>query len=650
MSLSPSVDTREQSISTFLRGISTADAGSVGEFEWGPVNEPFHVTDVNSLLEMVHKPSDSRYIDWFAAFNFLSYSNSLWLIRIIDNDTARNASLVGSPVLIENNRAFNSLNEGGSLTQIIVGRYPGVLANHLRVIIVDAFTYKNLPTKYANVFSNAPATSTYAKANNAVNDEMHVAVIDEDGYVTGNAGAVLEKWEFLSKARDGKFENGSDAFWMNVINRESIYIYASNNPSTTPGGKGVLSVAISDAGENYTYADVTLTGDGAGATAVAEIVAGEITEIIVTNKGTGYTTAPTVTITGDGAGATATATLGNAEFTTVIGTVIRGTNGSSFVNLTAIVNSVLSGGTAGNKATIGDFTNGWAIFQDTERFSTQLYYLGSGHTDETRHIVAKFAIDNVAEHRKDCLFAHSPRLTDVKNQTQSQAFNNVSRFYTLTRSDSSYSVRDSGWKTQYDPYNDVIRWIPLDADMAGLCANTDAVADLWWSPAGKTRGKIKNVIDLAWSPNKSTRDLLYPLSINSIINTTGEGVVLMGDRTGQLKETPFSYINVRRLFNMLKRKIGTAAEQFLFEFNDVFSRNQFVNMVEPELGTIQSRRGITAYKVVCDESNNTPAIIDRGEFVGTILIKPARSINFIRLNFVAVGNSVTFEEAATIQF
>jgi hypothetical protein len=650
MALSPGVETREQSISTFLRGVGTSDAASVGEYEWGPINEPFHVTDTNSLLETLHKPSNARYVDWFAAFNFLSYSNSLWLTRVADNNTARNAKLTGTSVLIENSRAFNLLMEGASLNQVVLGRYPGELANHVRVIIVDAFTYKDLPSKYANVFSGAPSTSTYAKTNNASNDELHVAVIDDDGYVTGNAGAVLEKWEFVSKARDGKFENGNEAYWMNVINRESKYIYASNTPATTPGGKGILSIAVTKGGSNYTYADVTIVGDGSGAKAVAEIANGEITEIIITNKGTGYVTAPTVTITGDGVGATATATLGNAEFDDAFGIVVRGTNGTSFVNMTAIVNSVLSGGTSGDKASIGDFMNGWLNYQDTERFSTQLYFLGSGHSDEARHIVAKHAIDNVAEYRKDCLLAHSPRLTDVKNQTQSQAFNNVARFYTLTRSDSSFSVRDTGWKTQYDPYNDVIRWIPLDADIAGLCANTDAVADLWWSPAGKNRGKIKNVIDLAWSPNKPTRDLLYPLSINSIISTVSDGVVLMGDRTGQLKETPFSYINVRRLFNMLKRKIGNAAETFLFEFNDVFSRNQFINMVEPELETIQSRRGITAYKVVCDDTNNTAAIVDRGEFVGTILIKPARSINFIRLNFVAVGNSVTFEEAATIQF
>lgn len=650
MALSPGVETREQTVSNFLRAVGTSDAATVGEYEWGPVNSPVLLNDPNSLLATLHKPTDERYIDWFCAFNFLSYSNALWVTRVIDRVTAKNSTLIDTPILIENEKVFSSVIEGATLTNTVIGRYPGDLANHVRVIIVDALTYPDLPTDYKNIFSGPPSTSSYADLVNASNDELHVAVIDEDGYVTGNAGTLLESWEFLSKARDGKSESGNDAYWMNVINRESKYIYITNQPTISVGGSGISEITITNAGSNYTFVDIDIVGDGAGATAVANVESGQITEVIITNKGTGYTTAPTIVITGDGTDAELTVVLGAAEFDENFGTIIRGKTGVSFANLAAPINSVLSGGTSGDKAPIGEFMNGWLIYQDAEAFPTQLYFLGSGHSDEARHLVAKHAIDNVGEYRKDCLIAHSPRLTDVKRQTQTQALANIRRFYTLTRASSSYSMRDSGWKSQYDPYNDVVRWIPLDADMAGLCANADAVADLWWSPAGYNRGKLKNVIELAWSPNKPSRDVLYTSSINSIISTPNEGVVLIGDRTSQNKETPFSYINVRRLFNMLKRKISTAANSFLFEFNDVFTRRQFVNMVKPDLETIQGRRGITAFHIICDETNNTPAVIDKGEFVGTILIKPARSINFIRLNFVAVGNVVSFEEASSVQF
>ena len=650
MALSPGLETRENSISNFLRAVSTSSAASVGEFEWGPVNSPFVVSDPNSLLEAVHKPTDTRYVDWFSAFNFLSYSSTLWLTRVIDRATAKNSTLVGTAVLADNQATFEALMDGVALTNTVIGRYPGALANNIRVIVVDASTYESLPSKYSGIFSAPPATSSYAKRLNSVNDELHVAVIDEIGYITGNAGAVLESWEFLSKGRDGKSEAGNEAYWANVINRESKFIYVTNAPATTDGGKSVSGITISAGGSAYTYADIEITGTGSGALAVAGITGGVITEIIITEPGTGYTTAPTITVTGDGTGATLTGVLGSAEFDDAFGTTMRGTVGRSYTNLTAVINSQLTGGTNGGKPSVGDYTRGWDNYSDTESFPVQLYYLGSGHSDESRHLVANHVINNIAEARKDCLFAHSPRLTDVKRQTQTQALANIKRFYTLTRSSSSYTTRDTGWKTQYDPYNDIVRWIPLDADMAGLCANTDAVADVWWSPSGYNRGKVKNVIELAWSPNKTSRDVLYTNSINSIIATPNEGVVLIGDRTAQQKETPFSYINVRRLFNMLKTKIGNANKELLFEFNDDFTRNQFINTISPELEKIQNRRGLSHFKIICNRSNNTDAVLDAGEFVGTVLIRPARSINFIRLNFVAVTNSVTFEEASNVQF
>jgi phage tail sheath protein FI len=212
----------------------------------------------------------------------------------------------------------------------------------------------------------------------------------------------------------------------------------------------------------------------------------------------------------------------------------------------------------------------------------------------------------------------------------------------LTRS--SYVVMDSAWKYQYDKYSDVYRWVPLNGDIAGLCARTDTQRDPWFSPAGLNRGQIKNVVKLSWNPQKTERDTIYKAGINPVVTFPGEGTILYGDKTFQNRPSAFDRINVRRLFLILEKTIAKASRSTLFEFNDEFTRAQFVNLVEPFLRDIQGRRGIYDYRVVCDTTNNTPEVIDQNQFVGDIYIKPARSINFIQLNFVAVRTGVAFNE------
>jgi phage tail sheath protein FI len=223
---------------------------------------------------------------------------------------------------------------------------------------------------------------------------------------------------------------------------------------------------------------------------------------------------------------------------------------------------------------------------------------------------------------------------DIVTERQDAAFN----------VNTSYAVMDSGWKYQYDKYNDKYRWIPLNADVAGLCARTDAIADPWFSPGGLNRGQIKNVVKLAYSPDKTDRDTLYKAGINPVVSFPGEGTVLFGDKTLLAKPSAFDRINVRRLFIVLEKAIATAAKYQLFEFNDAFTRAQFRNLVEPFLRDIKGRRGIYDFRVICDETNNTGEVIDRNEFVADIYIKPARSINFISLNFIATRTGVAFEE------
>jgi phage tail sheath protein FI len=249
----------------------------------------------------------------------------------------------------------------------------------------------------------------------------------------------------------------------------------------------------------------------------------------------------------------------------------------------------------------------------------------------------------LAETRKDCIVFASPQQNDVVNNYNGELTSVTATVASYTKS--SYAFIDSGYKYQFDKYNNVYRWVPLNGDIAGLCARTDADRDPWFSPAGSTRGVIKNVVKLAWNPTASQRDTLYKNSINPVVTFSGEGTILYGDKTLQTgKSSAFDRINVRRLFIILEQSISRAARSSLFEFNDEFTRAAFVNLVEPYLREVKGRRGIYDYRVICDTTNNTSAIIDNNEFVGDIYIKPARSINFIQLNFVAVGTGVAFDE------
>jgi len=288
--------------------------------------------------------------------------------------------------------------------------------------------------------------------------------------------------------------------------------------------------------------------------------------------------------------------------------------------------------------TDADLITGWGLFTNKELIDVSLAF--TGDADVT---VQQWVIDNVATTRKDLVAFISPPSSNVINQAGFETVNIQNWLGALARS-SSYVVADSGWKYQFDKYNNTYRWIPLNADIAGLCVNTDSVRDPWWSPAGYNRGAIKNAVKLAWNPNQTDRDVIYPMGVNPVISQQGQGIVLFGDKTLQAKPSAFDRINVRRLFIVLEKSIALAAKYSLFEFNDAFTQAQFVALVEPFLRNIKGRRGIYDYKVVCDATNNTPQVVDSNQFVGDIYVKPARSINFIQLNFVAVRTGVSFSE------
>lgn len=313
-----------------------------------------------------------------------------------------------------------------------------------------------------------------------------------------------------------------------------------------------------------------------------------------------------------------------------------------FEVLTAPVGGSL---TLGDEDVAANTQLGWDLFTNAEAIDVNLLITaGASLTD------AAYVVTNVAEVRRDCVAFISPALvhSDVPlyAETASAATTAITGDRSTLNVNSSYAVMDSGWKYQYDKYADTYRWVPLNGDVAGLCARTDLVSDPWFSPAGLNRGVIKNTVKLAFSPNAAQRDELYKVGVNPVVSFPGQGTVLYGDKTLLSKPSAFDRINVRRLFIVLEKAIATAAKYQLFEFNDAFTRAQFKNLVEPFLRDVKGRRGIYDFKVVCDETNNTGEVIDRNEFVADIYIKPARSINFITLNFIATRTGISFEEVA----
>ena len=312
--------------------------------------------------------------------------------------------------------------------------------------------------------------------------------------------------------------------------------------------------------------------------------------------------------------------------------------GTTFTQGNASYSVALSGGTTG-AVSDADRILGYDRFSNAEEVDVSLIVTGAANVAVVQH-----CIDNLAEYRKDCVVFVSPTRANVVSVGVGEASNNAISYRNAIGRSTSYAVMDSSWKYQFDKYNNAYRWVPMNGDIAGLCVRTDFERDPWFSPAGFNRGAIKNLVKLSYNPDKTDRDELYKNGINPITTFRGEGTILYGDKTMLARPSAFDRINVRRLFIVLEKAIARAAKYSLFEFNDEFTRAQFVALIEPYLRDVQGRRGIYDFRVVCDETNNTPEVIDRNEFIGDIYIKPARSINFIQLNFIAVRTGVAFEE------
>ena len=563
--LSPGVLVTEKDFTSVVPQVGSSAGAFAGAFQWGPVNQVITIGSENQLVERFGKPNDTVFASFFTAANFLQYGNNLQVVRSVGS-TARNAksNTNGTAVIVSNEDAYDATYSAGSVALgEWTAKYPGALGNSLKVAIADANIWASTWT-YAGNFDGAPSTSTYAANTGASNDEMHIIVIDEDGLWTGTANTVLERFSYVSKASDGKRPDGTSAYYKDVVNTQSKYIYWTGHSANV--------VASS--------ATIAAFGSAVGALPYQNL-------------------------------------LSNVS-----------------VALTTVS---LNGGVSNDSPAAGNIQTSLAIFANDEQYDVSLMPMGIATT-----ATINFAIGSIAEVRKDMVVFASPTLANAVNNAGNEATDIVAFRNTLTNS--SYAFLDSGFKYQYDRYNDVYRWVPLNGDTAGLAARTDFVADPWYSIAGFNRGQIKNVVKLSYSPSKTDRDTLYKAAVNPVAAFPGQGVALFGDKTLLGKPSAFDRINVRRLFIVLEKAIATAAKFQLFEFNDGFTRAQFKNLVEPFLRDVQGRRGVTDFKVVCDESNNTGEVIDRNEFVADIFIKPARAINFIQLNFIATRTGISFEE------
>lgn len=653
---SPGLTTTETDLTNSVPTAGASAGAFVGNFSWGPVLQYVTVGSTNDVAASFYTPNDTNYVDWFTLASFLAYTGAATVVRVVD-DTAINATDAGTGLLVLN-AANQQVVSTSNPTDKFVAKYPGLLGNTLAVEVCDARHFSSWA--YADMFDFAPGTSDSAAAVGASNDEVHIAVVDVQGLFSGVPGSVLETFAFASKASDAVDANNTPNYYISVLNNKSQYLWSfaaigdALVSDVTGGGDTVESVTVTDGGTDYVDGTTVVTfaaapSGGVTATGTAVIAAGVITGITITKPGQGYLTAPAVTIAGAGTGATATSVLSAATTNagTAWGTKLR-VNGvpSEYATLVAPLNLPLSGGLDSAAIAAQEIISGLEMMQDSEQVDVGLLFLGQAGGSSSWEAVVQYAIQDVAEVRQDLVTFFSPCLEDVLNQTQAAASAAVLARLATLNSASSYAVMDSGWKLMYDVYNDKYRWVPLNGDIAGLCARTDNTNNPWWSPAGFNRGQLSNVTSLAFNPNLTSRNALYKMGINPVVTFTTDGTVLYGDRTLKGKNSAFSQIGVRRLFVTLRKQISSYAKGLLFEFNDTFTQTQFVSNVNPYLGQVKGQRGVTDYYVVCDSTNNTPLVVQSKQFVGSIFVKPNYSINWITLNFVAVNQSVSFTEVA----
>ena len=663
--VSPGVEVKEVDLTNIVPAVSTTIGAVCGPFEKGPVSEITSISSEKQLVEVFGKPNANNFEYFFTAANFLQYSNSLRVVRT--ESALKNASSGGSGILIRNTLHYQeSFADGQGTHGTWSARTAGIHANGIKIDICDKNNFSEMSNKQVNDASASAAETT----------------ITMDAFDAADF-AVGEVIEFYSDAGGTVFATGHEAQKYEITAVDTSAETITIRQLDDPAGSGLIADLADDSyvKRYWRFSDLFDTAPGTSEFASARGVGDDEIHIVVYDS-SGRQTGFDNDVAGERLNSVletfafvskhpeATTPQGNSNYYPDV--IYRDSKfiywgdhptaaidasgdwgqplssdlsvqGSKFFNKlsTGVENvdrSTLANGTDDYAVTDGEQLTSYARFDDGEAVDVNLIMAAKATSTLATNLVT------IVEKRKDALVFISPERSDVVGVADSNTqTTNVKNFFDLLPS-TSFAVFDSGYKYQYDRFNDVYRYVPLNGDIAGVTAFTESVADAFFSPAGFTRGQIRGAVKLAYEPNKDQRDTLYKARINPVNTFPGQGTVLFGDKTALAKPSAFDRINVRRLFIILEKAIATAAKFQLFEFNDEFTRAQFKNLVEPFLREIQGRRGITDFKVVADETNNTGEVIDRNEFVADIFVKPTRSINFITLNFVAVRTGVAFTE------
>ena len=634
--VSPGVLVQEKDLTRIIPAVSTSIGAVAIQATQGPLDEVTSISSEQELVSTFGKPDSTTFEGFFTAANFLAYSNSLRVVRV-QNSSVSNATESGSAFVIKNTTDYqNNYADGSASVGLWAARTAGAWGNNLQIESCPSATaYEETNKTTVNDSSTAVGdtvvtvtSGTGISAGDIVNfgDQYEYRVIS----VSTNDLTIVRKEEpayFVASDSSGLHAVITDG--AQVRRRWRHYDLFDKAPGTSP-------YAQANGGSNDELHIVVLDEDGG-----ISGVKGDILETFAAvSKGSDAKTPQ------GGTNYYPDVIYNQSKYIYWMDHNASGTNwgsavsGTTFTDVTAVSAVSLQSGADGSAATTAQKLSAYDKFKDAETVDVGLIMAGNGDATHIDNLIT------VAENRKDAVVFASPERSDVVNVAdENTQKDNVIGFFNGIRS-SSYVVFDSGYKYQYDRYNDVYRYVPLNGDIAGLAARTDLVADSWFSPAGLNRGIVRGAVKLAFNPQKSHRDELYRARVNPVATFPGQGTVLFGDKTGLTAPSAFDRINVRRLFITLEKAISTASKFQLFEFNDEFTRANFRNIVEPFLREVQGRRGITDFLVVCDETNNTGEVIDRNEFIAEIFVKPARSINFITLQFIATRTGVSFDEVA----
>jgi len=634
--VSPGVLVQEKDLTRIIPAVSTSIGAFAGTFTQGPLDEVVSISSEQELVSTFGKPNSSNFEDFFSAANFLQYSNSLRVVRV-QNSSVSNATESGSAFIIKNTTDYtNNYADGSASVGMWAARTAGAFGNSLEI-------------------SQCPSATAYEEVNKTTVADAAMAV--GDTVVTVTSGTGIEIGDIVNFGGEYEYRVvGKSTNDLSIVRKEEPQYYGTSESS----GLHEAPTNGAQVRRRWRYYELFDKAPGTSPYATSRGGSGDELHMVVIDK--------EGTITGikgeilekfEAVSKASDAKTSQGSVNYYIDVIYKSSNyiywmdhnasgsnwgnatsGTTFTDVTAISNVSLQSGSDGTTATTGQKKTAYEMYSDGETVDIGLIIAGSGDAVHIDNLIT------IAENRKDAVVFCSPERSDVVGvaNANTQKSNVVSFFNGINSS--SYVVFDSGYKYMYDRYSDVYRYVPLNGDTAGLSARTDLIADAWYSPAGFNRGIVRGAVKLAFNPTKTQRDELYRARVNPIATFPGQGTVLFGDKTGLSAPSAFDRINVRRLFIVLEKAIATASKFQLFEFNDEFTRANFRNIVEPFLREVQGRRGITDFLVVCDETNNTGEVVDRNEFIAEIFVKPARSINFITLQFIATRTGVSFDEVA----